>query len=150
MFAEPTLNFGLWWMGAYMMDTVIWCNYLTAALSSHGLLIPSNRKLLNITIYPSSGHAQGGRIMMTSPNGNIFRVTGHLCGEFTGQRPVTRSFDVFFHLHLNERLSKQSWGWWFETPSCSLWRHCNDRSYRLIPWIANWVTSLRSSNDACT
>ena len=26
---------------------------------------------------------------------------------------------------LTERLSKQSWGWWFETPSCSLWRHCN-------------------------
>ena len=24
--------------------------------------------------------------MMTSPNGNIFRVTGHLCGEFTGPR----------------------------------------------------------------
>ena len=23
-------------------------------------------------------------IMMTSSNGNIFRVTGHLCGEFTG------------------------------------------------------------------
>ena len=41
-------------------------------------------------------------VMMTSSNGNIFRVTGHLCGEFTGpgefpaQRPVTRSFDVFF------------------------------------------------------
>ena len=38
---------------------------------------------------------------MTSSNGNIFRVTGHLCGEFTGpgefpaQRPVTRSFDDF-------------------------------------------------------
>ena len=27
---------------------------------------------------------------------------------------------------LNKRLSKQSWGWWFETPSCSLWRHCNE------------------------
>ena len=26
---------------------------------------------------------------------------------------------------LNKRLSKHSWGWWFETPSCSLWRHCN-------------------------
>ena len=47
-------------------------------------------------------------------------------GEFHTQRPVTRSFDVFFDLGLNERLSKQSWGWWFETPSCSLWRHCND------------------------
>ena len=68
---------------------------------------------------------------MTSSNGNIFRVTGHLCGEFTGwfptQRPVTRSFDVFFDLRLNKCLSKQSWRWWFETLSCPLWRHCNDQ-----------------------
>ena len=39
-------------------------------------------------------------------------------GEFPLQRPVTRSFDVLFDLRLNKRLSKQSWGWWFETPSC--------------------------------
>ena len=50
---------------------------------------------------------------VTSSNGNIFRVTDPLCGEFTGpgefptQRPVTRSFDVFFDVLLNERLSKQ-------------------------------------------
>ena len=74
---------------------------------------------------------------MTSSNGNIFRVTGHLCGEFTGsgefpaQRPVTRSFDVFFDLRLNKRLSKQSWGWWLETLSRPLWRHRNDR----IEWL---------------
>ena len=46
-------------------------------------------------------------------------------GEFPTQRPVTRSFDVFFDLHPNKRLNKQWWGWWFETPSCSLWRHRN-------------------------
>ena len=46
-------------------------------------------------------------------------------GEFPTQRPVTRSFDAFCDLRLNKRLSKQSWGWWFETPSCPLWRHCN-------------------------
>ena len=43
-------------------------------------------------------------------------------GEFPAQRPVTRSFDVFFDLRLNKCLSKQGWGWWFET---SLWRHRN-------------------------
>ena len=69
--------------------------------------------------------------MMTSSKGNIFRVTVPLCGEFTGpgefpaQRPVTRSFGVFFDLHLNKRLSKQPPGWWFETSLWSLWRHCN-------------------------
>ena len=46
-------------------------------------------------------------------------------GEFPTQRPVTRSFDVFFGMCLNKRLSKQSWGWWFETPSRPLWRHCD-------------------------
>ena len=38
---------------------------------------------------------------------------------------MTRSFDVFFDLRLNKRLSKQPWGWWFETPAWSLWRHRN-------------------------
>ena len=45
--------------------------------------------------------------------------------EFPAQRPVTRSFDVFFDLRLTRRLSKQCWGWWFETPLCPLWRHRN-------------------------
>ena len=35
-------------------------------------------------------------------------------GEFLAQRPVTRSFDVFFDLCLNKPLSKQWWGWWFD------------------------------------
>ena len=70
-------------------------------------------------------------IMMTSSNGNIFHVTGPLCGEITGpdefptQRSVTWRFGAFFDLRLNKRLSKQSWGWWFETPPWSLWRQCN-------------------------
>ena len=46
-------------------------------------------------------------------------------GEFPAQRPVTRSLNVFFDLRLNKRLSKQWRGWWFETPSRPLWRHCN-------------------------
>ena len=59
---------------------------------------------------------------MTSSNGNIFRVTGHLCGEFTGYRWIlrTKASDVelwcfFIDLRPNKRLSIQSWGWWFET-----------------------------------
>ena len=86
------------------------------------------------------------------PPGNIFRVTVHLCGEFTGgipaQRPVTRIFDVFFDLRLNKRLSKQSRGWWFETPTHQLWRHCNGLSmpdmrygfaavFNGLPWISH-------------
>ena len=72
-------------------------------------------------------------------------------GEFFAQRPVTRSFDVFFDLRLNKRLSKQSWCWWFEMPSRPLWRHCNvigdfaqDRSswtYCRL-WHNSWRTKL--------
>ena len=69
-----------------------------------------------------------------SPTGCSTCVTGALLaicvgnspvpGEFPAQRPVTR--------RPNKRLSKQPWGWWFETPSWSLWRQCN--GYNNIPW----------------
>ena len=70
-------------------------------------------------------------LMMKLSNGNVFRVTGRLCGnspatgELPVQRSVSRSFDVFLDLRLNKRLNKQSWGLWFETPSRTLWRHGN-------------------------
>ena len=99
--------------------------------------------------------------MMTSSNGNIFRVTGPLCREFTGpgefptQRPVTRSLDVFFDLRLNKRLSKQPWGWWYETLSWSLWRHCNDHLISNIKHVyvercfhpRNWDTAKNSFGE---
>ena len=47
-------------------------------------------------------------------------------GEFPAQKPVTRSFGVFFDLRLIKRLRKQSWGWWFETLPRPLWRHSNE------------------------
>ena len=56
-------------------------------------------------------------------------------GEFPAQRPVTRSFDIFFDLRLNKWLSTQSWGWWFETLSCLLWRQCN--------WFPNYGAPLQ-------
>ena len=51
-------------------------------------------------------------------------VNSPVTGEFTAQRPVTRSFEVLFNQRLNKGLSTQAWGWWFETPSRPLWRHC--------------------------
>ena len=82
--------------------------------------------------------------IMTSSNGNIFSVIGHLCGELTGpgefpaQRPVTWSFDVFFDLSLNKWLSKQSWGWWFETqshPLCHCNALCQDKVCHMVSWV---------------
>ena len=85
-------------------------------------------------------------IMMTSSNGLIFRVTGHLCekspvpGEFPTQRPVTRSSDVFFDLRLNKWLNKQqSWGWWFDTLSFPLWHWGRDKM------AANFLTTISNA-----
>ena len=61
-------------------------------------------------------------------------------GEFPAQRPVTRTFGVFFDLRLNKRLSKQSWGWWFETPLRPLWRHCNE-THHSSPVSVSFVSS---------
>ena len=57
-------------------------------------------------------------------------------GGFPPQRPVTRSFDVFFDLRLNKRLSKKSRHRWFETPWLLLWRHC----YMCADWMGYFET----------
>ena len=70
--------------------------------------------------------------LITSSNGNIsalldFCVSNSpVTGEFPKQRPVTRSFEVFFDLRLKKLLSKQTWDRWFETPSHPSWCLCKD------------------------
>ena len=82
--------------------------------------------------------------------------------EFPSQRPVTRSFGVFFDLRLNKRLSKQSQGWWFETSSRPLWRQCNVKytchvkvhMICRLPWNFIWnyffsPNTSQSSRNVC-
>ena len=68
--------------------------------------------------------------------------------EFPSQMPVTQSFDVF-NMCLNKRLSKQSWGWCFETPSHPLWRHCNEINVcnNHLLWTAYIIT--HTHDDIC-
>ena len=64
-------------------------------------------------------------------NGNIFRVTGPLWGEFTGHRwiPLKKASDAELWYFLwsapEQTVSKQSRRWWIDTPLHSSWRHCN-------------------------
>ena len=106
--------------------------YLLWDVENWSYLVRAYFRMLSVVIINEGISQQRGKYcMMTSSNGNIFVVTGPLCGnslitgEFPAQRPVTRSFDVFFDVPLNNRSSKQSRCWWFETPSRSLWRHYN-------------------------
>ena len=61
-------------------------------------------------------------------------------GEFPSQRPVRLSFDVFFDLCLNKRLSKQSWDWRFEMPSRPLGRQCTGAKTETRPW--SWANRM--------
>ena len=65
------------------------------------------------------------------------------------QRPMTQSFDVFFDQRPIKRLSKQSWGWWFETHSPPLWRHSNAKQMLLpqLPLSTHIYDILRHSQD---
>ena len=54
--------------------------------------------------YPASQTRNLAQCMMTSSNGNIFRVTGPWCGDFPSQRPVTQSFYVSFGLRLDKHM----------------------------------------------
>ena len=56
---------------------------------------------------------------MTSSNGNIFRVTDHLCGEFTGHRWIPRTKAINAEL------------WYF------LWS---------VPWINSWVNNRKAGD----
>ena len=104
-----------------------------------------------IITHPNNAGPWSISTMMTSSNEKFPRYWPFVRGIHR-----SRSSDVFFDMHMNTRLSKQSWGWWFETPSWSLWRYCNDEF--LVPrgvyaqlgeefmvwkyeW-ANWLSSI--------
>ena len=87
-----------------------------------------------------SGHNDDYKFsMMTSSNWNISVLLALCAGnslvtsEFSSQRPVMRSFYVFFDLCPIKRLSKPSRCPWFERPSRS-WCHCNEKVSK-FPWF---------------
>ena len=84
---------------------------------------------------------------MMAPSNETFSALLAICegkspftGEFPAQRPVTRSFDIFFDLPLDQRLSKQWRDWWFEAPSRPLWRHCNAETR----WESACIASIKN------
>ena len=82
---------------------------------------PQVRDILStgVTYYAMAQQKISEFFMMTSSNGNIFRVTGPLCGEFTGLRwiPLTKASDA---------------GLW-----CFLWS---------LPWINSWVNNQEAGD----
>ena len=128
---------------------VIWRHRFGSTLGNCTLFSDAISCAIAIAQQLSSPTSNG--LMMTSSNGNIFLVTGHLCGEFTDSQHRGQWRGALVFWCLNKPLSKQSWGWWFETPTRSSWRHCNViyissvacsvPSHYLNQWcvISNWT-----------
>ena len=80
-----------------------------------------------------------GFIMMTSSNGNIFCVTGILWGEFPCHRwiPLTKANGAVLLYFLfsapEQTVESKPRRWWFETPSSSLFRYCNECNPGWVP-----------------
>ena len=68
-------------------------------------------------------------------------------GEFPSQRPVARSFDVFFDLRLNKQWTKQSRRRSFETSLGSVWRHCNGKCFLQKSNILTGRNMLKITDD---
>ena len=127
---QPVVNIYIYIYIYIWLSVNVWCCGITTYMYTLGQT-PDYQDTNKVIAKDMEKTGRYQTTMMTTSNGQIFRVTGHLCGEFTvpgefpAQRPETRSFDVFFDLHRNKRLSRQSWGWWFETQWCPLWRQYN-------------------------
>ena len=126
------------WSFSLMCDVYVWVIKLGAKWNKSTFLvflityIEHAGSELFIFPYTGNGHGWVYQFSWWHQQMETFSAFLALCAgnspvtcKFPAQRPVTRSFDVFFDLRLNKRLSKQSWGWWSETPLRSLWRHCN-------------------------
>ena len=112
----------------------------------------SDECLLDLLMYKHFEIISGGLVEITAwwrHQMETFSALLALCAGnspvtdgFPSQWPMMRIFDVFFNLRLNKSLSKQSWGWWFETQSGSLWRHCNGNLSTDLARLIKLRTSL--------
>ena len=126
-FSHPDMHHGMcvthvpWCMPGSLTSDFLWSQ-------SRGKRSRHSRRMRKPQFYVSGTRSMGYVLHEDEINWKLAICAGNspVTGEFPSQRPVTRSFGVFFGLRLNKRLSKQSRGWWFETPSRSLWCHSND------------------------
>ena len=126
-------------------------------------MISSGHEFAYATTAELSWHVQNRDMklsfMMTSSNRHFSALLAFcenlpVTSAFPSQRSVTRGIDIFFDLHLNKRLSKTPRRRWFETPSRSLWRNCNNFSCFTYPyfqkfhsWPHSWNGFLLTYSD---
>ena len=132
-----------------------WVNWGAAACCRH-LYLTSDRQRLGIRCsavfinFHSCTHKHDHNIIFQSNHDDVIKWK-HFPRYWPYVLPVNSPHEgqrrgaliCFFDLRLNKRLSKQAQGWWFETPSCPLWRHCNvmarhNGNHPAIIWTECW------------
>ena len=129
-------------MPRLLSSSVSWHVLISASFSYGCQVLPGNRNSRTRYQKPTSDIVSNLEKIWWRHEMKTFFALLTICagnlpvtGEFPAQRPVTRSFDVFFDLRLNKRLSKQSWGWWFETTSRPSWLHINDNGRNACAYV---------------
>ena len=112
---------------AKITSLLLWVQSIIRWLVLGNSLVPNMRQIIICTNDDLVQYSHDDVIKMETFSALLAICAGNspVPGDFPTQRPVTRSFDGFFYLRPNKRLNKQTWGWWFETPSRPLWRYCN-------------------------
>ena len=95
---------------ALHISSLHWNSIHVVEIFSRGIKCPACFKMSILWLLTNRRRKEPRRLhpwcwhsfMMTSSNGNIFRVTGPLCGEFTGHRwiPCTKASDAEFDVLL--------------------------------------------------
>ena len=105
------------------------CWLIISELLCHPFECASWQEMLKISLLGMSLNISN--FVMTSSNGNIFRVTGPLWGESTGHQwiPLIKVSDAelssFLWSEPQQTVEQTMETRWFDTPWRSLWRHCN-------------------------
>ena len=115
-FCETNPDFTGWFPSQRDSNVELWC---VIFVNTKKLLIKQPGCLWFKTLLTWWRH----RMETVSALLNLCEGNPPVTGRFPSQRPVTRSFDDFFDVRQNKRLSKRSRCWWFETPWRLLWRH---------------------------
>ena len=128
-------NVSIWWRhhGTYIhgVSLVAYLYDLFELLHNVSVSSIRNRHLISNTTTPQNGVWWCHQMETFSALLAFCAGNSPVTGDGHRWIPRTKASDeelwcfLWFDLRLNKRLSKQSWGWWFETPSRSLWRHCN-------------------------
>ena len=120
-----------WWLMVFSFPIyyykLVFCVFIITGIMQMAKSRPENPVSAQDFLLDSNSSTPWWRHQMETFSALLVICAGNspVTNEFPAQRKVTRSFDVFFDLRLNNWLSKQWWGWWFETPFRPLWRHCN-------------------------